>query len=324
MIERAEIAVRPYRRPFARPLKAAWGTWSVREGLLVRLRDPVTGKTGFGEAAPLGQELRQILALACPSPSPESLAGHRATTFALWAAQRSLAGPEGQPPPAVRSAALLSLGNDTGCRIRHLRESGFRTCKLKVGLNDLNAEWKSLQAVALSLQEGEKLRLDPNRSWKEDDWKFWKPRLNGLSEWIQFIEEPFVRGIDRSQMLREARNSPVPLALDESLAEGNPAEWTEIHWPGYWIVKPSLMGSPTSWMAALKPYAGKVVISSVFETGIGLSALAGIADCFPGLDHGLGTNAYFEDAFGASTTGSDLKALSVEQQEALWKNLPGK
>jgi O-succinylbenzoate synthase len=317
-----EISTRPYRRPFARPLKAAWGTWSMREGLLIKIRDQKTGKVAFGEVAPLSTAIQESLPPSESLTSRTSFLDHPCTAFGLWSAETSLSSDKTSQP--VRTAALLSLDAHSVTEIARLRSSGTRTFKVKVGMGSLEEEWKALQEIALSLEQGEKLRLDPNRSWKEDDWRFWKPRLNGLSQYIQFIEEPFVKGMSPRALLREANASPVALALDESLIEGRVTDWADQHWPGYWVVKPSLMGDPENWLPIVQEAPDRVVLSSTFETGIGLSALIRLAARFPGIDHGLGTQAYFDDGFGVPEKNSQLYPLDQEQQEAIWTRLPHK
>lgn len=307
-IQQGAIASRRYRRPFAHPLKAAWGTWSVREGLLHRLHDPATGQVSFFEQAPL----------------PSGAGILPASKF--WLAQRgqdARATEDVCAPLKARTAGLLSLDPMSGESIERLRNDGYRTYKLKLGISESGNEWSSLQQVIISLEPGEKLRLDPNRSWDADTWGFWKPRLNGISEWIEFLEEPFKDATSPEIMLRRAEASPVTLALDESLNGGGVTEWLERGWPGYWIIKPTLLGDPSNWRKALFPFKSKVVLSSVFETGIGLSRLIQLARDFPDTDHGLGTQAFFGDDFGVPQQGAVLTALTIEQQEDLWKRLPG-
>lgn len=309
------VSMRSYRRPFARPLKAAWGRWTVREGTVYRMEDADSGAVGFGECAPLPN---------APPPTslyPEHEPPDPAATFAEWAALEGLGNPAVNETP-VRSAALLSLNDDTPHALAKARESGFRTFKLKVGLASTEREWKDLQYLVTSMKPGELLRLDPNRSWDKREWQFWKPRLNGIKEWIQFIEEPFSRHFPPLGWLREANTAPVPLALDESLTGNGLAYWLTHNWPGFWILKPSLLGDPETWLSPVSHYTGKVVLSSAFETGIGLSTVIRIAQQFPGIDHGFGTQAYFEDDLGVLQHGNELQPISIEHQKDLWERLP--
>ncbi|MEX0326998.1 MAG: o-succinylbenzoate synthase [Puniceicoccaceae bacterium] len=314
---------RAYRRPFAQPLKAAWGTWEVREGILVRLRDPESGTATFGEVAPLpafGSEgMDEALAFfhslqANPSAAQleEAIAmAPPASAFGLWCA---LSGSSGEGP--IRSAALLSLGEQTVDEIKALRDRGFRTFKLKSGLAPMEAEWELLQSTITGLEHGECLRLDPNQSWDHDAGQFWFSRLDAVAEKIEFIEEPFEEGLyPVDQMVAVAANSPVPLALDESLSRMGLSEWLDNGWPGFWIIKPSLMGNPDQWRQSLGTVHERVVLSSVFETGIGLGKLAALAARINDRDHGFGTEAYFEDTFGIGSPGND-------QETRIWNHLP--
>lgn len=300
--------LRSYRRPFARPLNAAWGRWSVREGVLLCLQDPETGRRGFGEAAPL------------PGPL-EATQQAAAMEFARWSAEQALkGGPYGEA--SVGSAALLSLGAGSPDQLLSLRAAGFHTFKVKLGVDEPAAEWMSLQALAIALRGGERLRLDPNRAWSSRLWGFWQPRLTGLSERVEFLEEPFVEAeFSDREILSMAERSKVPMALDESLHSGQLTDWVARHWPGYWVIKPSLMGHPDRWQDLLANRAGRVVLSSAFETGIGLSALVRLATAFPGVDHGLGTQAFFNDDLGLPESGSRLRALRPEEAEAIWNRL---
>lgn len=323
MIEGKEVTIRPYRRAFTRPLKAAWGTWSVREGLLLRLRDPATGADAFGEVAPLENHLWKSLPAIDSLTTRESFNTHPCTAFALWSAQTALEGERDFPPP-VRTAALLTLDHNTGAIIPKLRDSGVRTFKLKLGTGSPDDEWTNLQSIVLNLKPGEQLRLDPNRTWKKEDWKFWKPRLNGLVNFIQFIEEPFVKGMSHDKLLRKAEKSPVPIALDESLLEHPIRNWMKEDWPGFLVVKPSLMGGPGDWIELAEAAPERVVISSTFETGIGMNTLVHLAARFPGIDHGLGTQAYFDDEFGTHEIDNQIHPLDKGNQERIWENLPAK
>ncbi|HRE08169.1 MAG TPA: o-succinylbenzoate synthase, partial [Opitutaceae bacterium] len=57
-----ELDHRRYALPFRTPLRTAHGRWSVREGLLLRLRTE-EGATGYGEVAPIPGFGRETLEL---------------------------------------------------------------------------------------------------------------------------------------------------------------------------------------------------------------------------------------------------------------------
>ena len=323
--QRLALEYRPYRRPFARPLRAAWGTWAVREGILLRLQSVDEGTSGFGEIAPLpafgSETLAEALAFLQSLPGETTAAALReaigkappATAFGLWCA---LAAPPGLPGATpTRSAALLSLDSGTATQIQDLRPRGYRTFKLKTGLSCMEEDWHNLQRVTASLQEGEHLRLDPNQSWNKDAGGFWLQRLGSIAEWIEFIEEPFMEGLyPPAELVALAASSPVPLALDESLSRNGLDAWLQSGWPGFWVVKPSLMGDPGHWRQALEACRDRVIVSSVFETGIGLGRLSALAAGLNERDHGFGTGAFFGDAFGSDP--------DPGQEKRIWNHLP--
>jgi O-succinylbenzoate synthase len=326
------IAWKSYQRPFLSPLETSSGSWTLREGILVKAEHLETGHIGFGEVAPLpsfgseslksaetylrsisGNLTRTQLASAIETAPPS-------TGFALWSALNT---PRGEgPSPTAGSAALLSLNHDAPAAISQLQESGYRTFKLKTGIRDRSLEWDDLQAAASVLESGGRIRLDPNQSWDITTAAFWLPRLETIASRIEFIEEPLHQDLVTVKQLATVQaDTPILLALDESLSRHGLEEWIEAGWPGYWIIKPSLQGLPDGWLQQLSFARDKVVLSSVFESGIGMSALIAIAAGFPGKDHGLGTQAFFRDSFGVSQTGSTLKALDKQEQDILWNRL---
>ncbi|HSH09217.1 MAG TPA: hypothetical protein VK995_02435, partial [Oceanipulchritudo sp.] len=165
-------------------------------------------------------------------------------------------------------------------------------------------------------------RMDPNRSWDQMTWNYWRPWLEHWGHLIEFVEEPFLPATKPAEVLQAASVSPVPLALDESLSERGIEFWAKLGWPGYWVIKPSLCGDPTSWLSNKAIRKERVVLSSVFETGIGLSSLVTLAQAFPQTDHGLGTQAWFTDTWRAPELNGRLYAMANREQQQLWNSLP--
>jgi O-succinylbenzoate synthase len=325
---RLSIEYRPYRRTFAHPLETAWRQWSVREGFLIRI-DMGNGRTGIGEVAPLEDfgtesvhEAGSYLASLPANPEHQDFESivekaPPACAFGVWAAMDE-AGPAKVP---VRTATLMNLETMDASTLQAARESGYTSFKVKLGLREPAQEWSRLRTATGLLNEGEKLRLDPNRSWDLEAYGFWGQRLADLGLSVEFIEEPFQPGlVDEETLVEIAQKSPVPLALDESLSEDGIAKWLDLNWPGYWIVKPSLCGMPT-WMDTLQRFQEKVVISSAFETAVGLNHLLRIAQFFPNNVHGLGTGSFFNDALGLPSSGGQIRPQDSIQLNAIWTSL---
>ena len=56
---RLSLALRPYGFALSRPLTTASGSWQQRDGWLLRIVCPNTGREGWGEVAPLQPQERQ-------------------------------------------------------------------------------------------------------------------------------------------------------------------------------------------------------------------------------------------------------------------------
>ena len=318
------------------PLRTGRTVLAERTGLLLRVtreRDP--RNAFFGEIAPLpfmGSESTEEAETALRS-LPGKLtfrdyqsAAHRAgpaSSFGMQSCWQSLP----SRPSSVRSAALLELDEAAPSKLARAREAGFRTFKLKCGLQEISAELQTWASLRESLREGDRLRLDPNRAWRRIDWEKWKHHLRRDPAPVEFIEEPFPAGsLDARQLLDEAIAAPVPLALDESLS-GPDGQFRHPEflrkWPGWLIIKPFLLGFPGPQPLGIPgSLTGKTVFSSVFETGIGLSRLIQLANQFaPEIDHGLDTGKHFNDELGLGHSGPRLHALSAGEEESLWTTL---
>jgi O-succinylbenzoate synthase len=325
-----------YHRKLDPPLRTGQTVFAERTGLLLRVT-PSDGarKSFFGEIAPLpfmGSESTEdaeafLRGLPQVLPYEAYLSAARragpATAFGLRSCLRSIPA----SPPSARSAALLELDETAPAKLVKAREEGFRTFKLKCGFQDIASELANWESLLKVLRDGDRLRLDPNRAWRKEDWRRWKDHLRDGPAAVEFIEEPFPSGsVDAREFMAEAHASPVPLALDESLSEPgslfrNPDFLGE--WPGWFVIKPFLLGCSEEEPLGIAPsLSGKAVFSSVFETGIGLSRLIHLAEQFaPGIDHGLDTGTYFNDTLGLKASGSRLRALTAEEEAKLWTTL---
>ena len=272
---------RAYRAAFRRPLATAHGEWSEREGVLVRLTAEA-GHSALGEVAPLpawgSETLAAALAFCAHLPADldetairEVPAALPCCRFALETAWDSLHRPA--DPIPVRQlpiAALLPAGPAAVDAASHATARGFTTMKWKVGVGEAAAERALLPHVLAALPAGGRLRLDANGAWDPAEARLWLQACEGAP--IDFIEQPFPVGHEQP-VLQLAAEFSTRLALDESVAhEADLHRWLDFGWPGIYVIKPALAGSPRRLLKLLADYEAEAVFSSAFETAVGARA----------------------------------------------------
>lgn len=203
------------------------------------------------------------------------------------------------PPQSVYANALLT---GTGSKVIDeaiaFAERGYTAIKLKVGRDTIKDEAATVRDLRAELPQHVDIRLDANRAWSFDDARafasFAKP------ESIAHIEEPLS---DPGQLPELTAQSGVAYAVDETLQDlgwriaaslRERGEDALDQYPSYpdsslahaalgaaaWVVKPTLLGAPLEFFSDTAPrggYGGPVVVSSSFESGLGLALLAQLA-----------------------------------------------
>ncbi len=319
----ARTRLTAFRLPLKQPWRFAGGQIDARSGWLLQLEDG-EGNCGWGEATPfpqIGTEkpqrclnwLRRTLAMlpgrqpqqaleALPPPGtspPAARCGLECALLDLQARRRGL--PLGRllhPGAGSKVAvygALGSLEQVTEEKLQEAARAGLRGVKLKVGNGTPARELARLRELAARLPTGLRLRLDANRAWDEDSARDLLGQLDPAR--IELVEEPLSAGTPESWK-RLQLESPVPLALDESLDHGS--------------LKPALDASAVRWLV-LKPMrlggllpcldiaeqAGRSGMQCLLTTSLdGALATAAAAHLAAALDaagaprmHGLATSA---------------------------------
>ncbi|HQY07063.1 MAG TPA: o-succinylbenzoate synthase [Lacunisphaera sp.] len=283
-----------YRLPLAATLRTAHGSWTEREGLIVRLESEA-GRVGFGEIAPLPWFGTETLAEA------EEICrkfGHKVTDrvldgvpgrygcvrFALAAARTGPAPGPGQSRLPV--AALLPAGREALAVLPAKLAAGFLAFKWKVGVSAVEEELGLLDDLLAKLPAYVKLRLDANGAWDRRQAAKWLARC--AERPVEFVEQP-VRPDDEATLLGLAADYPVTLALDESVTGLAAAQrWQGLGWRGVFVIKPALAGPLDElvvWSAATK---ADVVLSSAIETALGRAAILQAARAQPLTTRALG------------------------------------
>lgn len=320
------FSFRPYRRVFRQPLRTAHGLWSVREGFIVRCEQD--GLVGFGEVAPLpdfGTETVQVAAeflhqlaenpdLAVPEELP-------CCAFGLSAAGRdacpqvSADGEDGGLGAAVSTfsrreiAALLPAGAAAESMLLEKAAAGYRSFKWKIGVGAVPEELAVFERLLARLPQGGRLRLDANGGLSLSEAIAWLASIEAARLQVEFLEQPLAVGQEH-KMAALMEGFEVPIALDESLNGASGSKWFS-EWQGPLVVKPLLMGDSVKLLERLQPVAERVVLSSVFETSVGVENVTRLAAQIPVRHYAIGfdTANAFED---------NLNAL---EPEAVWNAL---
>ncbi len=159
-----------------------------------------------------------------------------------------------------------------------LHNQGVRYAKLKV--KGISLE----EAIELTNMLSEKLRLriDFNRSLSLEEALFFANNINLNS--IEFFEEPLKNPKDLYYF-------PYPVALDESLREEEHQNLTSLEQVVALVIKPTMTGG----IAECKRFAHlkkPIVLSSSFESGIGILQIMYLASTFGNLLAPLGIDTY--------------------------------
>jgi O-succinylbenzoate synthase len=326
------FAYRRYTLPFRAPVRTSGGIWAVREGLYVRLERP-DGSLGVGEASPLpsfGSESVDELEACCRTlgtgVDEQVLARIPVKLATLRNALACALGNRLGPPrnPSLGVAALVGPGRTAPVEAAAKAEAGFRTIKWKVGAGDAEDELAILDDVLAGLPSGSKVRLDANGAWSRRTAERWLARCADRP--IEFVEQPVAPDAKAADdlLMGLSGDYPVPIALDESIrTDGDVQRWLGLGWPGYYVIKPALLGDAGGVLAALGQAGAKVVFSSSLETGIGARWALRTAFSWPGSVTALGFGVWplFERAiFDGPAAAPFIRAGDLEgfDSEALW------
>lgn len=316
------VAFRRYSRPFIQALRTARGEWAVREGFILRVES--SNGLGFAEVAPIPEfgsesleQAERFLNKLTADPECVPDANLPCCAFALSAAQSAALLPE----QGVALSALLPAGEAALDSLRTKRASGFTNFKWKVGVESPEVEQALFEKLCEQLPPDARIRLDANASWSVATLQSWVDHLSAFSEQLDYLEQPLAVG-QEIEMARVMDASGLPIALDESL-QGDGVRWLE---PGAWdgplVIKPALMGDANRLHARIEPLASHLVLSSVFETAVGVANVLTLAASLPDLGRPLGfdTAGAFDDHLSLPTAGAWL-SLSDYNAELLWETL---
>jgi O-succinylbenzoate synthase len=326
------VETRGYRRRFERPLATANGPWRVREGLLVRLEDE-DGRVGFGEVAPLRRAGCETLPTARrffeELPPRLDDEGFRSIPrdlpccrVALESARALINEPE--TPFSFANTALLPGSELAILALERALSEGYKTFKIKIGVRDREDEQNVVAALLEGLPEDAELRLDANGSLGPRSLRSWLEFLRGRAG-VDFIEQPMAVG-EEEEAAEIGLGFQTELALDESVsAQGQLVNVASGRlWSGPLVIKPLLFGDLEELVRMAAPLNNRLIVSSVFETGVGLltalrtAAALGVEDAV-----GFGTLACLNDELRGPQPAPILtsEALSLSTLADIWERL---
>jgi o-succinylbenzoate synthase len=177
-------------------------------------------------------------------------------------------------------------------------DAGFGTVKMKVGMEGSIEELRQrVRAVREAIGPEVRLRLDANGAWTPEEAPTW---LRSIWDYdIEFAEQPIPASTGAAALAGLRAQCPVPIAADDSVTSLDAARaLLDAKAVDVLVVKPSRVGG---WAVAcdimeLASRAGvPVVMSTLFETGVGISVALLLAAQLPeGPAHGLATAEILE------------------------------
>ena len=193
------------------------------------------------------------------------------------------------------NALLSGTREQIEANAKALLGKGYRAFKLKVGRLSLDEDIEIVAGVRNIIGQDTLLRLDANRTWDLDDALKFMQRAMQFN--VEYIEEPLHSFYQLEKLIRDS-SAPLPMALDESLLEISP---TELPLPALKaiVIKPTLLGFEQAlrFARAAQDKGVTPVISSAFESSLGLATLASMAAVIDNgrTPAGLDTLAWLKD-----------------------------
>jgi o-succinylbenzoate synthase len=173
---------------------------------------------------------------------------------------------------------------------RNLVREGYGVIKMKVGRKSVDQEIQIVEELREIINGRAQLRLDANRRWSFADAIRFAKSVG--PEYIEYIEEPVE---DLRQLDEFFNQTGMPIALDESLDEQRLDQLEGFGGLKAVVIKPSLIGGFERSMRLIRHAKARgifPVISSAFESGLGLSALANFAASLNPGNAAMGLDTY--------------------------------
>ncbi len=168
---------------------------------------------------------------------------------------------------------------DIMLQAKDLLARGFKAVKLKVGRKPLEEDIRTVQELNQILENHALLRLDANQNWDINKAVTFGNEVGCAA--VEYIEEPIA---DRTQLEEFFMKTTIPVALDESLLKIDFQEVKSLAGVDVLILKPTVLGGiekTWEWIEDAHRFGLQCVVSSSFETGVGIKTLADFTSLIP-------------------------------------------
>ena len=251
-------------------------TGNSRKGILI---NPSENK--WGEIAPLEKWSKESFEEAVDQLKNLKQHEHHypSVAFGLDSAKVGVLEPASYPVAAL----LMGSRDDILKKAAECFLEGFTHAKLKVAGLTVDEAF----ALISILKDQFRLRIDVNRAWSlHESLAFFS---NFSRDDFDYIEEPV-------QNPKDLQFFTHPFALDETLREHPPEAFLHLKFLKAFIFKPSLLGGLSA-LQKLASHRKPVVMSSFFESGVGIFHIAGLIQraSIPVLPLGIDTYRFLEN-----------------------------
>jgi len=247
------------------PLRVPLGGQVFREATLVE------GPVGWGEFSPLP-------GYPCDPRLCEDAV--REAVFLAWPAAVRAEVPVNGLVPAVPAEAAAELAVEAAA-------AGVTTLKVKVGGGALSDDADRVAAVRAALGPAGRIRLDANGAWDVEAAVAAIDRLWSFD--LELVEQPVA---DLADLARVRRRVSIPVAADESLRSlGDARRLAALEAADAVVVKVQPLGGVRNALRVVEAAGVPAIVSSLYETSVGLAAGVALAAALPDLPFacGLGT-----------------------------------
>ena len=247
-----------------------------------RLADDALGRLDPRETPAARHGLALALSDAAARSESRPLAAH-------------LASAHGLPSPAEAVPVNATVGDGdpetTATAARRAVSEGFDCVKLKVGARSLDADVERLRAVRDAVGDGVSLRADANGAWDRPTAREALDRLGPLG--LDYVEQPLpgddLEGAAALRAERDGREgdageTPIRVALDESLAHHSLDAVLDAGAADVVVLKPMALGGPDRALAAAttaRAAGVEPVVTTTIDAVVARTAAVHVAAAVP-------------------------------------------